>query len=474
MNRILLTYIILLLIISSAYEKPLHAKKHKPIKVEKKSAVTLRKKSERRHLSPLSLKWPGVHYAIRYRVQVKDHRGTIIVDKETVKTEITFMVHPGKYMIRIGAITPFEKLASWSEWDSFTVKSRLPCEKVGFYVSPGMTYSFYMPPLNSEKGDVFPGALLTLGIFGTKGAGRWHGGEMELAYFRHSGTTFLSTYNRLTGGLNYVFTTRFNFPLNLALRLGGGISYTFFNSSFPTQTMSSSLDYYAAAGIALDWAFYKDYFLQLGLDYHGWFLQNSVVDHSLRIRLAAGYRPGWGTNWSWKGTDEKFSDKEGKKPKIGFKIGAGYTILHTLPLNSWAENFSFLGGTLQLGLYGKYGILKWFGLTAEGSFQEITTTGTDAALHRTILAGASLRIATPFDFPLNAVVRLGGGMLITYVSNAMTTFWSLDTYYKGALGMEITILGSWYAELGVEYLYLLYQDSPRHSLRYYVMTGVKL
>ncbi len=432
---------------------------------------------------PLKVGWEAVQYAKGYFVQIRNLEGKTVLERKTDSNEVTFFVPPGEYELRVGAVSTFDKVESWSEWKKFKVLRKKPYTPpaIGWYISPVFTERFYMGEVGQKVATVYPGLTLDIGIFGTKGFWRWTALEFELFYHRLEGSRYLSAFNALGGGVNILFVSRFAFPLNVVVRAGGGVTesrYEYYSFLASAKKAYWSTDYYFQFGVAMDYSFYRDYYLQLGLDYQLGFYKNTMA-HSMILRLAAGYRSGWGNNYSWKGKDQEFTSDEEKAPKVGFKVMAGYPVAHMV--NDWSDTFkaSFLGGMVNLGVYGKYGILKWFGLELEAGYHNFQGRSGQPNMHTT-MGGLAVRGSTPFDFPVNAVLRVGGGIMFTNFSStatlpgSTTKYWSFDTYYRFGLGAEVRLIGPWYLEAGMDYLFLNYWGDGMHALRYYLMTGVKL
>jgi hypothetical protein len=460
-------------------------KREKEKKAEEKETMenTVTAEDELRQGKPLKVGWEAVQYAKGYLVQIRNLEGKTVLERKTDSNELTFFVPPGEYELRVGAVSIFDRVESWSEWKKFRVLKRKTYTppSIGWYISPVFTQRFYVGDVGQKVTSTYPGLTLDIGIFGTEGFWRWTALEFELFYHRLEGSAYQSAFNALGGGVNILFVSRFAFPLNVVVRAGGGVTesrYEYYSLLASAKKAYWSTDYYFQFGVAMDYSFYRDYYLQLGLDYQLGFYKNNMA-HSMILRLAAGYRAGWGTNYSWKGESREFTSEEEKAPRVGFKVMAGYPVAHMV--GDWSDTFkaSFLGGMVNLGVYGKYRVLKWFGLELEAGYHNFQGKSGQPNMHTT-MGGLAIRGSTPFDFPVNAVLRAGGGIMFTNFSStatipgSTTKYWSFDTYYRFGLGAEIRLLGPWYLEAGMDYLFLNYWGDGMHALRYYLMTGVKL
>ena len=78
----------------------------------------------------IRIKWEGIQGIIRYMVQIKNSKDTVVLDKTVATSYIDFLLPPGKYQIRIGAVNKFEKISFWTEWDAIEIRKK---EKIKFF-----------------------------------------------------------------------------------------------------------------------------------------------------------------------------------------------------------------------------------------------------------------------------------------------------------------------------------------------------
>lgn len=71
------------------------------------------------------IRWKNSRYASGYRIQIKNQKGIRIVDEKVKESEYSIRKLPsGKYQIRVGALSPFNKPAVWTKWKPLEVKSK--------------------------------------------------------------------------------------------------------------------------------------------------------------------------------------------------------------------------------------------------------------------------------------------------------------------------------------------------------------
>ena len=68
------------------------------------------------------LRWEVVEGAVSYAIQIKDIDGNLVLNTRTRKSEHYFVLKPGTYQVRIGAVNRFEKVVSWSDWSPLIIK----------------------------------------------------------------------------------------------------------------------------------------------------------------------------------------------------------------------------------------------------------------------------------------------------------------------------------------------------------------
>jgi hypothetical protein len=254
----------------------------------------------------IRLTWDHVEGAVNYRVMIRDTRGNVIVNKDTPSPDIELDIPPGSYGIRIGAVNKFGKIGSWSDWADITVKSPKVEEKekekeeekkegeerltergdlfgFGLKISAGMSYFYILPDWDKYFDDSFKSfsmnARYSFRYMKFPDLFKYTGIELETNYVSIEG---ISVFNRIESdltdiitGVNIVIATNFDFPLNLAFRVGGGFAYTkqeyltYDNMGNPADKgTAESADFFYKAGLSLEYRFYSSFFLEAFADYY--------------------------------------------------------------------------------------------------------------------------------------------------------------------------------------------------------------
>lgn len=278
--------------------------------------------AEEKKEKPLRIRWEAVEGIIRFTVQIKDASDAAVLDKTVDTNYVDFMLPPGKYQIRIGAINKFEKLSFWTDWDSIeirkSVKSRFFTNdfaaKLGLKINGGIGYSMLLPNWNNKYNDslFIPRYMPVFGTIGfhfgnskyidAKNVVKYMGVELDGSYCNYDdkhNITFKSSIMQITGGLNLFFKTQLKIPLNFYVRFGGGAAYSY--QKFTKYNLSlgvpfayqfgnvKSLDPYAKVGVSMEINFLFALSLNIGVDYMSVFYRDEIF-MSLRYYAAMGVR----------------------------------------------------------------------------------------------------------------------------------------------------------------------------------------
>jgi len=277
---------------------------------------------EEKKEKPLRIRWENVEGIIKFTVQMKDEAGTVLLDKTVDTNYVDFILPPGKYQIRIGAINKFEKLSFWTDWDSIeirkSVKSRFftndHAAKLGLKINGGIGYSMLLPNWSGKYKDSgfnfkYMPVFGTIGFhFGNskyidpKNAVRYMGIELDGSYCRYDykhNLLFQSSVMQITGGLNLFFKTQMKIPLNFYVRFGGGAAYSYqsftkynIRTGIPIPYQSGkimSIDPYAKVGVSMEINFLFTLSLNLGADFTTIFYRDEIF-MGLRYYAMMGVR----------------------------------------------------------------------------------------------------------------------------------------------------------------------------------------
>jgi hypothetical protein len=271
-------------------------------------------------VKPLSITWEKIEGHDKYKVQITDSGGSIVLDKTVATNHIEFILPVGVYKIRIGAISVFDKISFWSDWDMFEIRQPEKwefftndyVEGVGLKISAGMSYDKILPKWNRFYYDTF-GYRCIIGLhFGNSkyikptGFMRFAGIELEVGYRRYNdrdrkNPLFHTDIKNLTGGVNFFVKTNLKIPLNFYIVVGGGISDTelkykrynpslFSKAPIPIQRGTrKTLDPYGKAGAGIEFNLLYALSLDIGADYFTIFYRDKFFS-GLRYHALIGVR----------------------------------------------------------------------------------------------------------------------------------------------------------------------------------------
>lgn len=183
---------------------------------------------------------------------------------------------------------------------------------------------------------------------------------------------------------------------------------------------------------------------------------------------------------------EKKHEKTGRL-YTPFKIGAGISYFYILPESDRILENTYYSGNLVLG-YGlgkliPLGFFRFTGFEAETIFARFdgkTTENGITIIKTDILAGGNIYFTTAFNFPVNLILRAGGGIAFAKLEykniNAAGTDLTLksqDPYYKFGSAIEITPLRHFFIETGAEYCSILYIGEKFNTMRFFVRAGFR-
>ncbi len=273
--------------------------------------------SERR----FKLTWEEVGGAVSYIINIKDSKGNIIINKESDSSSIILELQPDNYKIRIGSINKFGKVGSWSDWDDLIIEKPViikPGEEKekeitgkdvprNFKLGIGWSYFMIQPDWNKYYKDSYYACAFDM-AYSFRSINfpsylkfiRFAGIDIESNYVSFAGkepyNKVESDMTNIISGINLFIPTSFDFPLNFALRGGGGISYTildfkkFDNAGNQMEKGSSGTwAQYYKAGVSLECRLSSRYFLEGYADYYT--INYLAMDFKVfRFSLLAGFK----------------------------------------------------------------------------------------------------------------------------------------------------------------------------------------
>lgn len=270
----------------------------------------------------IRIKWESLEGIIRYMVQIRNADNAVVLDRSVATNHIDFLLPPGKYQIRIGAVNKFDKVSFWTEWESIEIRkseknkffaNKFPAQ-VGLKINGGISYNMVLPPWNSlyRSSPYSTFNIKRMSYMGSigfhfgdskyvtrKNAIRFMGIELDFKYTAYSGKNsvqFRSQLTTMTGGPNIFFKTNLEIPLNFYLRVGGGVSYS--QQKYTRSNLLGlplihgnihSLDPYVKVGASVEVNFLYAMSLNIGADYYVIFYNNKYLQ-SLHYYAMIGVR----------------------------------------------------------------------------------------------------------------------------------------------------------------------------------------
>lgn len=191
---------------------------------------------------------------------------------------------------------------------------------------------------------------------------------------------------------------------------------------------------------------------------------------------------------------DKDKDEKIKSADVGLKFGIGFSFFDLLPEWNDLYNDSYKTVGLNIGYSFKYidflrslTIFRFLGIELDTCFLQLN--GKEGANRvesdmNIFITGGNLLISTDFDYPLNLIVRGGGGLAHTEqefkkydefgVINDTAILKSTDYFYKMGISMEYCFLPGFFTEIGVDFYNIKYLANDFRSLRYLCLIGIKI
>ncbi len=434
----------------------------------------------------LKIEWDSIAGATGYSVEIKNSLDITVVDKKTTDPIVEFSVPPGKYKMRIGSINKFDKVSSWSDWEEITVEYSIdynkkidPCSPYpAFRLSAGWIITQPLQPWDSILDFSLTGVQINFGFFYANGFWRHFGLEFDVSYQYLLGKNFITTkMNNILIGGNIFLRTDFTIPVNLIIRGGGGIALSnleYKNVFTGLQDKFWNYSPYYKIGAAFEFKLYKNLFIETGLDYteiiYGADYGTGNI-RSFQYFVKAGYEFDVGR--------DRFSP-EVMKCESGtiVKISIGSPFVQSFSLWENVYPGSFLGAAVNFALYGKHGFFKYVGFEIDSSYSYFMSPLPEYNFNQ-IIAGGNIFFRSAFKFPLNFIVRAGGGIAFSILhqpalfGGEIENRVSYDPYWKAGVSLEYEFVKPLFFEIGAEFVNVIYVGQPFYGMRYFLMFGVK-
>ncbi|MBN2402929.1 MAG: hypothetical protein JXN64_11075 [Spirochaetes bacterium] len=274
----------------------------------------------------IKISWEEVGGAVSYKILIKDLQGNTIISKDADSNNLIVELQPDTYRIRIGSVNKFGKLGSWSDWADLVIEKPLleqPGKENGketvkepeitgtsvfaFKIGIGASYFDIQPDWDEYYKDTFNAYSLDIAY-----AFRRVNFPSFLKFMKYTGMDIESNYVKFSGkkefnrvesdmtsiisGMNVFVMTNFDFPLNFALRGGGGLAYTILDYkkydpawNLTEKGSDSTYAYYYKAGLSVECRIYSRFFIEAYADYY--LINYKTYDFkTLRYSCLAGIR----------------------------------------------------------------------------------------------------------------------------------------------------------------------------------------
>ena len=163
---------------------------------------------------------------------------------------------------------------------------------------------------------------------------------------------------------------------------------------------------------------------------------------------------------------------------VGLRISAGPVYSRVMsPWDRYLAN-SFSGASLNLGVYSDYRYLRWFGLELDLAGAHYRGGG-DLAVGN-IMTGGGVVVKTAFNFPLNALLRAGGGVAFTRLAypdpftGKEVLLWDSYPYYKAGAALEFRFYGDYFIEAGANHVVTVMPGNDLKTVEGFVRIGVRM
>ncbi|HSV95505.1 MAG TPA: hypothetical protein VLM75_01080 [Spirochaetota bacterium] len=426
-----------------------------------------------------SIAWEAVEGAIRYEVMIRDEKGSIVL-KETVETNrVSFSLAPGKYSINIIAINKFNKPHSESGREDFEIAKRPSYRQVTegtlMRMAAGLHFSIPLAPWDEFLNPAL-GASLRVGLTGTSGLRRYGGIEADLRALGYRGSGAASSLIPLMAGLGAYARMPLGTSTALLVRGGGGMAFSrlLYDDASGQETVSWSGRPYWGAGLALEYSLPLGFFIEGGVEYQNIMLSRKALA-SVDAFLSGGMLFNWEAVETRKGAITQTSSAV---LPVAVRISAGIPYVTLLGDFGYVKRETLNGIDASLALQGMRGLMRFAGLSFDFVYAEFEGKGRAEGM-TSYLNGASLLFTTDFAFPVNLLLKAGGGIAASKLEYedpftlSPKTIWTEDTYYTAGGGLELRVYAGLFVEALAGYYYID-QGGGVNALKMTLRAGVRL
>lgn len=427
-----------------------------------------------------TIRWEAVEGAIRYEVAIRDEKGAIVF-KETVDTgRIDFFLEPGRYWINIIAINKFNKPHSESGWEEFEIAKKPPFRQITegtlIRVAAGAHFSMPMSPWDDFLNPAL-GASLRVGLTGTSGLRSYGGIEADLRALGYRGSGAASSLLPLMAGLGAYGRMPLGATTALIARGGGGMAFTrlLYEEASGEETVAWSGRPWWGAGIALEYSLPLGFFIEGGLEYRNIMLSQKGLS-SVEGFLSGGMLFNWETAETRKGAVTQTSSAV---LPVAVRVSAGIPYVRLLSDLAYVRRETYNGIDASLALQGMRGLLRFTGISFDFAYARFDGRGRAEGM-TSYLNGASLLLTTDFSFPVNLLLKAGGGIAASRLEYEdpftleTESVWTEDTYYTAGGGLEVRVYAGLFVEALAGYYYIDHGGRAIEAAKVSLRAGVRL
>jgi hypothetical protein len=386
-----------------------------------------------------TLRWEAVEGAIRYEVTVRDEKGAVVLRETVTATQLGFSLDPGRYSVNITAINKFNKPHSESGWEEFEIAQKPPFRQITegtlIRVAAGAHFSMPMSPWDDFLNPAL-GASLRVGLTGTSGLRRDGGIEADRLQSR---------------------------PHVVVEEASG------------KETVARSGRPWWGAGLGLEYSLPFGFFLEGGLEYRNILLSQKSLA-SVDAFLAGGMLFNWEAAETRKGAVTQTSSAV---LPVAVRVSAGVPYVQLLTDLGYVRRETHKGIDASLALQGMRGLMRFTGISFDFAYAEFKGDGRAEGM-TSYLNGASLLLTTDFAFPVNLLLKAGGGIAASKLEYEdpftlqTESVWTEDIYCTAGGGLEVRVYAGLFVEALAGYYYIDHGGRAIEAAKVSLRAGVRL
>lgn len=427
-----------------------------------------------------TLRWEAVEGAIRYEVTVRDEKGAVVLRETVTATQLGFSLDPGRYSVNITAINKFNKPHSESGWEEFEIAQKPPFRQITegtlIRVAAGAHFSMPMSPWDDFLNPAL-GASLRVGLTGTSGLRRFGGIEADLRVLGYRGSGAASSLVPLMAGLGAYGRMPLGASTALLVRGGGGMAFSrlLYEEASGKETVAWSGRPWWGAGLGLEYSLPFGFFLEGGLEYRNILLSQKSLA-SVDAFLAGGMLFNWEAAETRKGAVTQTSSAV---LPVAVRVSAGIPYVRLLSDLAYVRRETYNGIDASLALQGMRGLLRFTGISFDFAYARFDGRGRAEGM-TSYLNGASLLLTTDFAFPVNLLLKAGGGIAASKLEYEdpftleTESVWTEDTYYTAGGGFEVRVYAGLFVEALAGYYYIDHGGRAIEAAKLSLRAGVRL